>query len=153
LHHLRLAMIFFGDLFDGRREQAARATPRRPKIHQYRPVRLHNFGFPIRITNLSDKLTHFFLLKSYNCSLTVYHYTVSTSGLSARALYQTPPFSGTQTATRRRGDWAMRRGSIFSFSLSPCLLVSPSPSRPVAQSPRLLVALSPRRPVAQSPPR
>src|SRR5215471_13000864 len=56
-------MILLGYLLDGRREHAARAAPRRPKIHQHRPIRLHNFSFPIRITNLSDKLTHFFLLK------------------------------------------------------------------------------------------
>src|SRR5215471_4718411 len=98
-------MILLGYLLDGRREHAARAAPGRPKIHQHRPVRLHDFGFPIRITNLSDKLTHFFLLNSYNCFLKIYHYTVSTSVFPARALYQTPPFAGTLTATGRLGDW------------------------------------------------
>src|SRR5262245_36611715 len=131
-------MIFLGDLFDGRREHAARAAPRRPKIHQHRPVRLHNFGFPIRITNLSDKLTHFYLLKSYNCLLKIYHYTVSTSGFSARALYQTHPFAGTRRGrgdkgTRGQGDKETRRqGENVSYlfcplvPLSPCPLVPPS---------------------------
>src|SRR5215510_8997796 len=136
-------MKFLGDLLDGRREHAARAAPRRPKIHQHRPVRLHNFGFPIRITNLSDKLTHFYLLKSYNCLLKIYHYTVSTSGFSARALYQTHPFAGTRRGrgdkgtrgqgdkeTRRQGDKETRRERFLSF-LSPCPLVPLSPCPPL----------------------
>src|SRR5262245_47891917 len=132
-------MILLGDLLDGRREHAARTTPRRPKIHQHRSVRLHDFGFPIRITNLSDKLTHFYLLKSYNCLLKIYYYTVSTSGFPARALYQTPPFAGTQGGVETRGQGEGGQGDtertfpIFSFPLSPCPLVSPSfftPSSP-----------------------
>src|SRR5262245_44660030 len=100
-------MKLLGDLLDGRREHAARAAPSRPKIHQNRPVRLHDFGFPIGITNLSDKLTHFFFLKSYNCFLKIYYYTVSTSGFPAHALYQTPPFAGTQ---RGSGEWGVGSG-------------------------------------------
>src|SRR5262249_24827040 len=138
-HNLRLAMIFLGDLFDRRREHAARAAPSRPKIHQYRPVRLHNFDIPIRITNLSDKLTHFYLLKSYSCLLKIYHYTVSTSGFSARALYQTPPFAGTQGGAGVRGrEGAGERESGRArdwkkISLSPCpsLPRSPAPSLPL----------------------
>jgi hypothetical protein len=87
---------------------------------------LHNFGFPIRITNLSDKLTHFYLLKSYNGLLNIYHYSVSTSGFSARALYQTHPFAGTLRATGRRGEEDLHFSAYLLVALSPC--------RPVALS-------------------
>src|SRR5262245_6901164 len=133
-------MIFLGDLLDGRREHAARAAPRRPKIHQHRPVRLHNFGFPIRITNLSDKLTHFYLLKSYNCLLKIYHYTVSTSGFPPahyiRRIRSLAHGGGEGTRgqgdkeTRRQGDKETRRERFLSF-LSPCPLVPLSPCPPL----------------------
>src|SRR5215470_17776371 len=134
-------MIFLCDLFDGRREHAARAAPSRPKIHQYRPVRLHNFGIPIRITNLSDKLTHFYLLKSYNGLLKIYHYAVSISGFSARALYQTPSFAGTLRGAGEQGrEGAGERESerreediLIPLSLAPPLSRSLPPSSPLSR--------------------